>query len=111
MIPAVIIFLVPALLLVLAMSIFAHRDDEELERTWRRLMSPEARRLRHTVDERVRAQSKVLVATRRWARDARAAGDTEQAARIEREGRALAEKLQHADLLVVRRMLSALRTR
>lgn len=111
MIPAVILFLIPAVLLVVAMLIFVRRDDEELERTWRRLMSPEARRLRHTVDERVLAQSKMLSATRRWAREARAAGDTEQAARIEHEGRALAERLQHGDLLIVRRMLSALRPR
>jgi hypothetical protein len=84
---------------------------EVLERMWRRLMSPEARRFRQAVDERVHAQREMITATQRWARKARSDGEVEHAIRIEREGRTLEERLQHGDLLVVRRMLSALKPR
>ncbi len=111
MILAVLLFLAPAILLGVGIFVFARRDDEGLERTWRRLMSPQARRLRQTVDQRVQAQGRMITATRSWARAARSAGDLEQAVRIEREGQALAARLQHRELVLVRRMLSALKPR
>lgn len=109
MILSLFLLVLPAVLLALGLFVFARRDDDSLERIWQRLMSPEARRLRQTVDERVLAQRTMLANTRSWARRARSAGDAAHAARIEREARALAERLQHGDLLLVRRMLSALR--
>lgn len=105
------LLLIPIALAFVSLLVLVRRDDEELERTWRRLMSPEARRLRETVDSRVSTQKKMLSVTRGWARNARAAGDVEHAARLEREGRTLVERLQHKDLLIVKRMLSALRPR
>lgn len=111
MILGVVLLLAPVVLLTIGMFVFARRDDEDLERMWRRLMSPEARRFRQTVDERVIAQRKMITATQAWARAARSAGDAEQAARIKGEGQALAERLQHRELLLVKRMLSALKPR
>jgi hypothetical protein len=111
MILAALLFLAPAVLMGVGIYVFARRDDEDLERTWRRLMSPQARRLRQTLEQRILAQGRMITATRRWARAARSAGQRDEATRIEREGQALAERLQQRELLLVRRMLSALRPR
>jgi hypothetical protein len=111
MILGITLVVIPVLLVAVSIFLFARRDDDALEQTWRRLMSPEARRLRQTVDARVDAQQKMISATRTWARTAQESGEAGHATRMEQEGQALAERLQHRDLLVVRRMLEALRPR
>jgi hypothetical protein len=108
---------VTALVIVVALSTLAiavalallGRDEDELVRVWSRLVSPSGRQFRDTVDAQLDAQQQLLSARHALAAEATSSGTPLEAARLtelEHEARA-----QRRTLLVLRRMLSALKTR
>jgi hypothetical protein len=108
-IPIVIVVVLATLAIAVALALLARHDDDELTRTWSRLVSPSGKHFRETVDTQLDVQQELLDARHALAAEAAASGTPLEAARLEdleRESRA-----QHHALVILRRMLSALKAR
>lgn len=105
---ALVIVAVLATLAIAVALVLLGRDDDDLVRAWSRLVSPGARHFRETVDSQLDAQEQLLNARHAMTLEASSAGTPLETARLtelEREARA-----EHRTLVVLRRMLSALKT-
>ena len=105
----VIVVVLATLAIAVGLALLARHDDDELVRTWSRLVSPGGRQFGETVDSQLDAQQELLNARQALAAEAAASGTPLEAARLtelERESRA-----ERHTLLLLRRMLSALKAR
>ncbi len=109
MIPAVIVAALALLAVALTVTLLARRNDDDLVRTWSRLVSPGGKHLRETVDSQLAVQQELLKARDARAADAAASGTPLEAARLTDLARA--SRAERRTLVLLRRMLSALKTR
>jgi hypothetical protein len=108
-IPIVIVVVLATLAIAVALVLLARHDDDELTRTWSRLVSPGGKHFRETVETQLEVQQALLDTRHALAAEASTSGTPLEAARLtelERESRA-----QRRTLLLLRRMLSALKAR
>jgi hypothetical protein len=102
---------VALLALCVVVAVLARRDEEGTERVWAQLLSPAIRRGWEALGLRLTAQEQAIEFTRRKAREAAAAGEAEEAARLAEAGRVYenATRVERRRLALLRRMQSALR--
>ncbi len=96
------------LALALALALLG-RDQDELARVWHRLVSPQSEGLRRNLELQLETQDQLARSRRAMAAEATRSGTPLEAGRLaelEREARA-----QHRALVILRRMLSAVRSR
>ncbi len=109
MIQVVIIVVLAALAIAATLVLLGRRDDDGLVRTWSHLVSPSGRQFRETVDSQLDAQGELLDARDALAAEAASSGTPLEAARLTELARAA--RAERRSLLVLRRMLSALKAR
>ncbi len=109
MIQVVIVVGLATLAVAVALTLLARHDDDGLVRTWSRLVSPGGKQFRDSVDAQLEVQDELLHARDALAAEATSSGTPLEAARLTEL--ALKARAERRSLVILRRMLSALKAR